>query len=150
MWRRNQEAAQRFAERRQREDDAPRLAAVVPSLETLRLEVQESRSGISNPEASHIRHIVVAHAPALFVVPCHDAQCKDGGHDVTSEIMHALRSHLPRFEGEDACPGSVGTANCARVLRYVAVATYRAHAPLSPQPVGNSATRSSRGGESGR
>jgi hypothetical protein len=125
MWRRNDEAAQRFADRRQREDNAPRLAAAVPQLETLRLEVQESRSGIANSEAAHIRHIVVAHAPALFVVPCHDAQCKEGGHDVTTAIMYALRSREKRFEGEDACPGYVGAANCPRILRYVGFATYR-------------------------
>lgn len=124
MWRRNDEAAQRAAERRQREDAAPRLKATVPQLESLRLEVQETRAGIANSEAAHIRHIVVAHAPALFVVPCHDTQCKDGGHDVTASILYALRSREQRFEGEDPCRGYVGTSNCARVLRYTGVAQY--------------------------
>jgi hypothetical protein len=132
MWRRNDEAAQRAAERRQREDAAPRLAATVPQLETLRLEVQETRAGISNSEAAHIRHIVVAHAPALFVVPCHDAQCKDGGHDVTSSILFALRSREQRFEGEDACRGYVGATNCARVLRYTGIAAYREDSTEKP------------------
>jgi hypothetical protein len=125
MWRRNDEAAQRFNERRQREDSAPRLMATIPQLVSLRLEVQESRAGISNSEASHIRHIVVANAPALFVVPCHDAQCKDGGHDITASILYSLRSREQRFEGEDPCPGYVGAANCARILRYTGVAVYR-------------------------
>jgi hypothetical protein len=133
MWRRNDEAAQRFAERRQREDSAPRLSAAVPHLESLRLEVQETRSGIANSEAAHIRHIVVAHAPALFVVPCHDTQCKEGGHDITASIMYSLRSREKRFEGEDPCPGYVGAANCPRVLRYVGVAVYKDAAAASTQ-----------------
>jgi len=128
MWRRNQEAAQRFADRRRREDDAPRLSDVVPHLESLKLEVRETRSGISNPEASHIRRIVVSSAPALFVVPCHDSNCKDGGHDVTSEVLSALRSRTPRFEGEDGCGGQVGSAGCQRVLHYIATATYHERA----------------------
>jgi hypothetical protein len=124
MWYRDKDAGRRFVERRQREDDAPRLAETIPHLQSLRLEVQERRSGISNPDASHIRHVVVATAPALFVLPCHDSRCKDGGHDVTREITAALRSHQGRFEGEDACCGVVGSANCERVLKYVGFATF--------------------------
>lgn len=125
MWRRDREAAERAAERRRREDDAPRLATTVPKLETLRLEVRESRANIANSEATHIRRVQVAHAPAMFVVPCHDSHCKEGGHDVTREVMLALRAGEEHFEGQDACQGSVGSANCERVLHYVGVATYR-------------------------
>jgi hypothetical protein len=125
MWRRDREAAERAAQRRQRENDAPRLADAVPNLESLRMEVRETRANIANPEASHIRRVVVAHAPALFVVPCHDSHCKEGGHDVTRDVMSALRSRAARFEGEDPCQGTVGSANCERILRYVCVATYR-------------------------
>jgi hypothetical protein len=125
MRRRNFEAAQRFADRRQREDDAPRLATAVPRLQALRLEVEERRSGVSSAESTHIRRIVVDAAPALFVLPCHDERCRDGGHDVTSVVMHALRAGQPQFEGEDACPGLVGSALCQRVLRYVGIAEYR-------------------------
>jgi len=126
MKRRNDEAAQRFADRRRREDDAPRLQAEIVELESLRLEVEERRSGISNPGASHVRRIVVSHAPALFVLPCHDSQCKEGGHDVTHSIMHALRAREELFEGEDACGGVVGSSACQCILHYVATATYRA------------------------
>jgi hypothetical protein len=140
MWRRNQEAAQRFAERRQREDDAVRLSATVPGLESLRLEMQESRSGISNPEASHIRRIVVSSAPALFVLPCHDTQCKEGGHDITADILSALRARKLRFEGEDPCSGVVGSANCQRILRYVGVATYTDAAQRPPSSALETAT----------
>ena len=129
MWAQNRDAAKRTAERRQREADAPRLAALVPALEKLRIEVLERSSSISRPEHTHVRHIVVASAPALFVMPCHDTQCKDGGHDLTTEILSALRGHKVNFQGEDVCSGVVGSAGCSRVLGYVAVATYRERSP---------------------
>jgi hypothetical protein len=125
MWRQNREVARRTAERRLREDEAPRLAATIPALQGLRLEVLEHSSSISHPEHTHVRHVVVASAPALFVMPCHDAQCKDGGHDLTQEILAGLRRRNARFEGEDVCRGMVGSAGCSRVLEYVAVATYQ-------------------------
>ena len=125
MWRQNPEVTRRTAERRQREDEAPRLAATIPELQRLRLEVLEHSSSISHPEYTHVRHVVVAHAPALFVVPCHDTQCKEGGHDLTQEILAALRRRKARFEGEDVCRGMVGSAGCSRILGYVAVATYQ-------------------------
>ena len=121
---RDADAAARLAERRKREDEAPRLAATVPALAKLQLEVIERSASISRPEHTHIRHIVVASAPALFVFPCRDTQCKDGGHDLTVEILTALRQKKVRFEGEDACSGVVGSSNCARIFGYVAVATY--------------------------
>ena len=124
MWRQNREVTRRTAERRQREDEAPRLAVTIPALQGLRLEVLEHSSSISHPEHTHVRHVVVASAPALFVVPCHDTQCKDGGHDLTNEILAALRTQKVRFEGEDACSGVVGSAGCSRILGYVAVAEY--------------------------
>jgi hypothetical protein len=125
MWRKDREVTRRTAERRQREDEAPRLAVTVPALQGLRLEVLERSSSISHPEHAHVRHVVVASAPALFVMPCHDTQCKDGGHDLTQEILAALSRRNARFEGEDICRGTVGTAGCSRVLGYVAVATYQ-------------------------
>src|SRR5687768_12027770 len=126
MWRQSREVALRTAERRQREDDAPRLAVTIPGLQGLRLEVLEHSSSIARPESAHVRHVVVANAPALFVMPCHDTQCKDGGHDLTHEILAALRRRNGRFEGEDACRGTVGSAGCSRTLGYSAVATYQA------------------------
>lgn len=128
MWnRRNQEAAQRFAERRQREDEAPRLAALIPELEDLRLDVREggARAESTNAEGSHIRRIVVASAPALFLITCHDTNCRDGGHDLTYPVMQALRARKTNFSGESACQGQTGSANCQRVLRFVGTAAYR-------------------------
>jgi len=125
MNRKNKDAANRFTERRRREDEAPRLRAEVPRLDTLRLDVEERRPGVVSAEVSHIRRVVVDHAPALFEVPCSDASCADGGHDLTNTIMRSLRNGEEKFEGEDTCLGQVGNAPCERILRFVATATYR-------------------------
>lgn len=95
-----------------------------PRLESLRFEVRERRSGAPVAEAGYIRRIVVANAPALFVLPCGDPSCRDGGHDVTHGVLSALRSSAGRFEGEDSCTGQTGSAQCSRELQYVAFATY--------------------------
>ena len=125
MQRRNLEATRRMAERRQREDEAPRLAAAFPKLESLGIRVVESNPGFSNPFGTHTRRVVVATAPALFVLPCGDSQCRDGGHELTDQLLSGLRQKKLEFEGEDSCRGSIGTSECRRVLRYVATASYR-------------------------
>ncbi len=122
--RRHSEAAQRFAERREREDEAARLREAVPGLASLRITIREQRDGGLISEASHVRLIVVDSAPALFVLGCGDKWCKDGGHDVTLAIVRALVGRATRFEGEHACQGYIGSGNCARVMCYAAVATY--------------------------
>lgn len=121
------EAAQRFAERRRRQDEAPRLLTLIPTLESLRLEVEERRAGFALAEATHIRRIVVDHAPALFELTCQDASCDGGGHDLTAVVMRALRNKDAKFQGEDVCRGRVGTAavECGRVLRFIGIAGYR-------------------------
>ena len=101
MWRRNDEAAQRFADRRQREDSAPRLSAAVPHLESLRLEVQESRSGIANSEAAHIRHIVVR-SPSPVVCPATTRSARRRATTHPSSFTAALARETLR--GEDPCP----------------------------------------------
>lgn len=123
-WQRNPEVARRTAERRQREDEAPRLAAAVPKLLELGIKVTEANPGMSNPEAAHTRRVVVQTAPALFVLPCGDSQCREGGYDLTSKVLSALRAREQHFEGEDSCHGTIGTAHCRRELRYVATARY--------------------------
>jgi hypothetical protein len=122
--RRFSEGAQRFAERRRREDEAPRLISEVPRLQSLALEIEERSPGGPVAEPTHVRRVVVQHAPALFFLPCGDARCKDGGHDVTYPVMSALRGGQTRFEGQDICTGSVGTGQCSRILHFVAMATY--------------------------
>ena len=122
--RKQSEAALRFAERRRREDEAPRLSAEVPKLKTLQLEIEERSGGSSVAEPKHMRKVVVDHAPALFLIPCGDSRCKDGGHDITHLILRALRAGETQFEGHDVCAGSQGSGQCSRVLHYVAKATY--------------------------
>ena len=119
--RRNSLAAQRFADRRQREDEAPKLSSQVPDLTSLRLDIEE-RSGAGSTK--HIRRLVVDRAPALFLVPCGDPRCTDGGHDLTSAIMRALRGHEKSFEGTDECSGGLGSGTCSRVLHFDGTAEY--------------------------
>jgi hypothetical protein len=117
-------AAQRSDERRVREDEAPRLLARVPDLLTLKLTI-EDRSETSFSQPRHVRHVVVASAPALFSIVCTDSNCRDGGHDVTDSIMRALVRRETSFHGEDRCYGALGSSSCTRILHYEAVASYR-------------------------
>jgi hypothetical protein len=119
--RRNSLAAQRFADRRQREDEAPKLNSQVPDLTSLRLDIEE-RSGAGSTK--HIRRLVVDRAPALFLVPCGDPRCTDGGHDLTSAVMRALRGHETSFHGTDECSGGLGSGTCSRVLHFDGTAEY--------------------------
>jgi hypothetical protein len=123
MNRRNSAAVQRFADRRQREEDAPRLCDEIPDLVSLRLEIEE-RSGVT--VVKHVRHVVVDRAPSLFVMPCGDPRCTGGGHDLTEAMMRALRAHQTSARGDDACYGSTGPSPCGRVMHFEAVARYRA------------------------
>lgn len=117
-YRRNDEAKERLAERRRREDEAPRLLAVLPSLKELHFEVDETRGGEVLSGTVYTRRVVLTHAPALFFIPCGDKACKDGGHDITSMIMRSLNEGHTRFEGEHSCSGDLPASRCARVLRF--------------------------------
>jgi len=118
------EAALRFAERLQREQEAPRLRQRVPSLATLRLEITDGR-GATNADPKHVRIIVVDTAPALFSLTCGDHGCRDGGHDLTSDVLRGLLARAAHFEVADACLGTVGAAECGRTMRVEVSATYR-------------------------
>jgi hypothetical protein len=128
-FRRNSPAALRFAERRRREDEAPRLSAEVPDLVRLELRVEDSAGLLTGGSPMHIRRIVVEHAPALFLLSCQDPRCADGEHDVTTTIMRALRARATSFRGEDECSGTVGQGYCSRVMHFDAVAEYRPAEP---------------------
>jgi hypothetical protein len=125
--RRQSAGAQRSEERRLREDEAPRLSIQVPDLLSLSLAIQD-RSDSSVAQPKHVRHVVVARAPALFLIGCSDPNCRDGGHDVTDPVMRALARHETAFQGEDKCYGALGPSPCMRVLHYDAVANYSASA----------------------
>lgn len=122
---RSREGAARFAERRLREDESPRLKDAVPNLETLRLEIEERRGSVSVAETKHVKIVPVQHAPALFVLVCGDSSCKDGGHELTSQVMRHLSNGQTSFEVDDECLGSVGTATCHRIVHLKATATYK-------------------------
>jgi hypothetical protein len=120
-YRRNTLATDHSANRRRREDEAPKLCRQVPALASLRLELDEQcgAGGIK-----HIRRFVIERAPALFLVPCGDPRCTDGEHDLTSTVMRALHARETVFRGSDDCPGSVGMGACPRVLRFAGRAEY--------------------------
>jgi hypothetical protein len=118
---RSRAAAQRSAERRRREDDAPRLSTEVPALASVRIEVTEK---VPNGTSKHVKLVVVARAPALFVIPCGDRTCQDGGHDITHEVMFGLRSQRAQLTGESTCSGMTGTAPCTRTISYLVSAEY--------------------------
>jgi len=119
-------AAQRFAERRERENSAPRLHDQVPDLLSLRLEVEERSGAASVTQSNYIRRIVVASAPALFLIPCGDPDCTEGGHDITVPVMGALQRRQTDLRTSDDCHGSLGSANCSRVVHCQMVAEYEA------------------------
>jgi hypothetical protein len=118
-------AAQRAAERRERENAAPRLSHELPNLLSLKLEIEERSDSSPVSQPKYIRRIQVQSAPALFLVPCGDPNCTDGGHDVTRTVMDALHQHRTGFSGSDGCHGSLGSASCTRVMHFEAVAEYR-------------------------
>lgn len=119
------EAAMRAAERRRREDEAPRLIARVPNLASLKFDIEERRPEALSSDVQHIKRVVVESAPALFEIACCDRACKDGGHDITRAVMNELERGSKKFEGDDVCHGSIGSTTCQRVLRFVATAEFK-------------------------
>jgi hypothetical protein len=122
-YRRNNLAAERFAERRRRESDAPKLCHQVPTLTSLRLDIEE-RTIVGTTK--HIRRVVIDRAPSLFLVSCGDPRCADGEHDLTPTVMRALFAHETSFHGSDDCSGSVGPGACTRVVHFAGTAEYGA------------------------
>lgn len=114
-------AALRSTERREREDEAPRLRVYVPDLLTLQLAIIE-QSGTS--QRLHKKHIIVNTAPALFTIDCGDERCEHGGHDITTHVMSALRSHKATSQGDHYCEGTTGSAQCTRKINFELFAQY--------------------------
>lgn len=121
---------ERRVQRAQREGAAGKLLTQAPDLTSLSLSIRETRPDGCVGDTEYLRRVVLEHAPALFEVPCAYRECKDGGYDVTREILHALAGHLTRFEGEQPCRGRFGAHECTRVLHYAGTATYRETAPV--------------------
>lgn len=116
--RKHEEVKQRAAERRLREDEAPRLNAEIRRLVSLQIDVE-------NGANKYTWRIVVERAPALFEIACSEPACEHGGHDITRSVTRALAAASTRFEGESVCRGDLPLGSCGRVLKYVATATYR-------------------------
>lgn len=114
-------AFERSSERRQRENEASRLATEIPGLTRLKMAVVETR-GLG--ASKYTRVIVVASAPALFVLPCGDHNCKDGGYDLTTSALYALRAGQRTFATHDSCGGMVGSAPCRRSIDVTFSAEY--------------------------
>lgn len=126
--RRPSPAAEAARERRVREDAAQRLHDVCPTLDVLHLEISEQRGGRDIVEARYVRRVVVENAAALFELRCMEERCEGGGHDITNGLLRALRAGQERFVLEDACRGTVGSAECGRTLVAVCIAKYRGQA----------------------
>jgi hypothetical protein len=80
---------------------------------------------VTGADVKHTRRLVVERAPALFLIPCGDPSCREGGYDISSVLLRGLRDGRTEIRGEDTCHGNVGTADCGRVLRFAAFAEYR-------------------------
>jgi len=106
-------------------DESPRLLDEVPTLDSLRVSVEESGDGSFLTASKYTRLFVLHNAPAYFWIPCGNPRCESGGHDLTREIMHALRARAERAEGQHDCPGSSGNGYCTTVIRYRVDAAYR-------------------------
>jgi hypothetical protein len=123
--RRTSEAEQRVARRWQQADDAPRLLAEIPELESLRMVIEESSNGSFTTVSRYTRLFVLTSAPALFWMPCGNPRCEEGGHDLTYPLMSALRARKGNVQGVDECGGMVGSSVCGAVIRYDVTATYK-------------------------
>lgn len=108
-------------DRRQREDNAPRLAELIPRLVSLSIRVDE-RSVVTSPK--YVRRVVVNSAAALFILPCGNQNCSDGGHDISSDVMAALQKRLRTFGGSHLCSGWIGSSRCERTIWFECEAEY--------------------------
>jgi hypothetical protein len=112
-------------ERRRREDEAPRISKILPQLSTLSIHVDE-HSTIASPR--YVRRVVIDSASTLFIMPCSDPHCCDGGHDISSAVIEAVRSKRGSFSGTHICDGQIGSRDCGRKIWYSGEASYQAEA----------------------
>lgn len=111
------------ADRRRREDAAPRLRDQVERLRSLRITFEDLRSEGRVAASSYARPIVVATAPAYFDVRCMEPRCT-GRHDLTARVLNGLRKSEVSFSGVSECDGMVGDMPCGRTLAYACEAVY--------------------------
>jgi hypothetical protein len=115
--------AAQSAERFRRELEAPLLRTEVPDLIELSIELAEGGQG-GMPETRHVRRFVLATARALFLIPCGNPLCQGGGHDISTVVMGALRSHRLEQAGDSPCSGTVDAVPCTRTVHFVVRGTY--------------------------
>lgn len=113
-------------ERWRREDAAPRLLAQFPLLRSLSLSLKDLRGESRVTGTERKQHVIVTRAAALFEIPCSDPKCQNGGYDVTSEVLYALRHKHESFAGVAECCGTVGHNACRCSLSFAARASYAA------------------------
>lgn len=124
-YRRGPEQSSARTERWQREDEAERLSSEIAHLEALKIVIEECRGEQHVSGGRYTKHVIVSRAPARFELPCGEPKCQDGGHDVTYELMRALRDRVERLEGHSDCRGSIGDRLCDRSVKFAAFATYK-------------------------
>lgn len=120
--RRNLESAR--SDRWKREDDAVRLKAEVPAISQLRLELFETEEGVEVPASRRVRHIIVDRAAALFEIACSTKDCEHGGHDITDQILPALKNGSVQVDGTHDCKGRIEEIPCIRTLAFTAYAKF--------------------------
>jgi len=113
-------------ERWDRENAAPRLKDLVPSLTSLKLSLVEQRATRDIGGTRRTQHVIVDTASTRFEVPCGETGCTGGGHDLTSTASSQLRQRQRTFGGTSACHGYVKDRPCDRQLAYAFVAEYAA------------------------
>ena len=101
------------------------MAEKIPLLRCAKIEIIEH---VANGSTRYIKR-VAERSPALFVIPCGDAKCQDGGHDITAELMHWLHQRLLTASGEHRCAGMTGSAECLRRIQFTLTAEYARDEP---------------------
>jgi hypothetical protein len=90
----------------------------------LKFEIDELFDSRAIPGMRRVRHIMVDQAAALFEIPCSDTKCEEGGHDVTEQVLAALRAGDKEFDGTHSCNGQASEGPCKRVLAFKGMAEY--------------------------
>lgn len=115
MRRRDPAQAEAAAEWRRRQDAAPWLRDEAPQVESMRLSFDEELEDRAPSGRGYARPVVVASSRAHFEVRCLEPRC-DGTHDLTREIMRAIRERRVSDSIRSACEGVCNNVQCQRTL----------------------------------
>jgi len=120
------EQSHRRSERWDRENAAPRLKQLVPSLKGLRLTLVEQRAERDISGTRRTQHVMVDTASTRFEIPCGETDCDGGGHDLSRIAASQLSERRGAFGGKSECHGYIKERPCDRHLEYAFVAEYTA------------------------